>query len=109
MNYSNESKKLATRLAAIVKNVVPELVKESEGNKFEIVISDDGEGVGVSVEVELNEIEEAKDAQAIDQILKLNLQAALNKNKGDIKKAAAMCGMSVSGFKAHMKRIGVEQ
>ena len=113
---NNESKELALAIARVLKKIVPELNEVTKGAEYSATLEDDGEGfrmevqiISLPVEEEINieDIQVAEDEEALDNILKMQLKAALTKTNGNIKKAAALCGMSVKGFKRHMFRLNV--
>ena len=114
---NNESKELALAIAKVLKKIVPELNEVTKGAEYTATIADDGEGFRLEVqilnlpieeeEITAEDIQVAEDEEALDNILKMQLKAALTKTNGNIKKAAALCGMSVKGFKRHMFRLNV--
>lgn len=115
---SKQIKELAKNILAIVKKVSPELSKVAKDVPFEIVITNDKKGIGIEMSIEWDptrdaeediEVLEAKDFEEADRLEKQMLKNALAKAKGNIKKAAELCGMSTRGFKRAMFRLNVQQ
>lgn len=113
---NNESKELALAIAKVLKKIVPELNEVTKGAEYSATLADDGEGFRLEVqiinlpieeEISIEDIQVAEDEEAMDRIMKQQFKAALTKSNGNIKKAAALCGMSVKGFKRHMFRLNV--
>ena len=112
---TNETKEMAKRILATVKKITPELAEIAKYTEFEIVITNDKDGLGIEFSMDWDptrdddahlDIEEVPVGD-LDNLFKMQLKSALQKANGNIKKAAAICGMSVRGFKKHMFRMNV--
>lgn len=114
---NKESKELALAIARVLKKIVAELNEVTKGAEYSATLADDGDGFRMEVqiislpveeeEINIEDIQVAKDEEALDNILKMQIKAALTKSNGNVKKAAALCGMSVKGFKRHMLRLNI--
>ena len=101
---NKQEKELAIALAKIVNKVVPELVEKAGASHFELKISKDSAGVGISIELDYKEdlIHRGLSEEDWKETWAAIASKALKDHDGNIKKAARQLGLTVDEFRHNM-------
>lgn len=108
---TEEQRETIKALLAFVKSIAPELSKIAGKREFELVITNDKYGIGMSCttgwdptqdDADMPPIMEDKDVTAMAEHEEYMIRGALARNNGNKKKAAAELGISLSTLKRRL-------
>lgn len=106
---SKQEKELALALAKIANKIVPELVEKAGASNFELNVSKDKDGVGISIELDYKEdlVHRGMNKEEWKETWGAIASKALKENNFNIKKAARKLGLTEEEFRHNMTMFNI--